>query len=132
MQLLVVLLVLGLRPGSKVGLGALQVQAASLAANRLFSWPGGLGPDLGALASRLRARGQDDEAEIGRRMEAARAESAHWPEFDHLVINETLDVAIAEARAVLVAARLATARQVVRAAAITGTALPGQTGRSST
>ena len=90
-----------------------------------------LPPDLGALASRLRARGQDDEAEIGRRMEAARAESAHWPEFDHVLVNETLDVAIAEARAVLVAARLAMGRQVARATAITGTA-PELTGRSST
>ena len=79
-----------------------------------------LPPDLGALASRLRARGQDDEVEISRRMEAARAESAHWPEFDHVLVNETLDVAVAETRAVLVAARLATTRQSARAAAITG------------
>ncbi len=79
-----------------------------------------LPPTLEQLATRLRSRGQDDEPEIARRMEAARAECDHWPEFDHVLINATLDHAIEEARAVLVAARLATARQANRAACIAG------------
>ncbi len=91
-----------------------------------------LPPDLRALAERLRERGQDDETEIGRRMDAAREECAHWPEFDHVLVNETLDVAVAEARAVLVAARLATRRQGARAAAIAGSPPSSPTGHPST
>ena len=79
-----------------------------------------LPPSLDVLEARLRSRGQDDEAEIARRMAAARDECSHWPEFDHVVVNETLDRAVAAARAVLEAARSATRRQAFRARAIAG------------
>jgi len=39
-------------------------------------------PDLDELRRRLRGRSQDDEAEIERRMETARAEIAQWPHYD--------------------------------------------------
>lgn len=77
-----------------------------------------LPPTLAVLEARLRGRGQDDAAEIGRRMQAARDECAHWPEFDHVIVNDALDRAVAQMRAVLDAARTATARQVARAQAI--------------
>ncbi len=70
-----------------------------------------LPPSLHALRSRLAGRGSDEPAEIARRMAAARAEIAHWREFDHVVVNAELDRAVAEIRAVLHAARSATARQ---------------------
>jgi len=70
-----------------------------------------LPPSLDALRSRLAGRGSDEPAEIARRMAAARAEISHWREFDHVVINAELDEAVAEIRAVLHAARSATARQ---------------------
>lgn len=70
-----------------------------------------LPPSLAALEARLRGRSTDHEAEIARRMTAARAELSHWGEFDHVVINKELDRAVAEIRSVLHAARLATARQ---------------------
>ena len=70
-----------------------------------------LPPSLAALEHRLRARAGDDPAEIARRMQAARDEIAHWPEFGHAVINDQLDDAVAAVRAVLHAARSATARQ---------------------
>lgn len=79
-----------------------------------------LPPSLSVLEERLRARGQDDEAEIARRMEAARDECAHWHEFDHVVVNEKLDRAIGIARAVLEAARHAAGRQGWRARGIVG------------
>lgn len=69
-----------------------------------------LPPALAALAERLRARG-DDEAAVARRMATAGGEIAHWHEFDHVVINADLTRAVAEVRAILHAARLATARQ---------------------
>lgn len=70
-----------------------------------------LPPSLAALEARLRGRSTDHEAEIVRRMAAARAELSHWAEFDHVVVNRELDRAVAAMRSVLHAARLATARQ---------------------
>ena len=71
-----------------------------------------LPPSLAVLERRLRARASDDPDEIARRMAAARDEIAHWQEFDHVIVNELLERAIRDARAVLNAARIATARQV--------------------
>jgi guanylate kinase len=44
-------------------------------------------------------------------MQLAWNEISHWREFDHVVVNEDLDRAVAAVRAVLHAARSATARQ---------------------
>ncbi len=71
-----------------------------------------LPPSLAELERRLRGRGTDAEAVIAGRMAAARAEMSHAPEFDHVLVNEDLDVAVEQARAVLVAARLGVKRQV--------------------
>ncbi len=70
-----------------------------------------LPPSLSVLEARLRSRGGDNEAEITHRMQAARAEVAHWHEFDHVIVNDDLDRAIAAVRCVLRAARTATRRQ---------------------
>jgi guanylate kinase len=70
-----------------------------------------LPPSLPALEGRLRARGGDDAAEIARRMGKARDEIGHWAEFDHVIVNDDFEPAVAAVRAVLHAARLATARQ---------------------
>ncbi len=77
-----------------------------------------LPPSLGVLEQRLRARAADDPAEIGRRMEAARDEIAHWQEFDHVIVNDRLEQAINGVRAVLNAARLALPRQTGVAALV--------------
>ncbi|GBQ60342.1 guanylate kinase [Komagataeibacter swingsii] len=71
-----------------------------------------LPPSIAELERRLHGRASDEADEIARRMQAARDEISHWNEFDHVVINSDLDQAIAEARAVLVAARLERHRQV--------------------
>jgi guanylate kinase len=71
-----------------------------------------LPPSIAELQNRLQARRGDDAAEIARRMEAARSEMSHWREFDHVVINRALPDAVAAVRAVLLAARCATARQL--------------------
>ncbi len=81
-----------------------------------------LPPSMSALAARLRGRGTDAEAVIARRLEAARDEIAHWPEFDHAVVNTDLPAAIVAVRAVLHAARLRTARQTGLAEFVAGLA----------
>jgi guanylate kinase len=70
-----------------------------------------LPPSLPALEGRLRGRGGDDAAEIARRMGKARDEIGHWAEFDHVIVNDDFEQAVAAVRAVLHAARLTTARQ---------------------
>jgi guanylate kinase len=70
-----------------------------------------LPPSLAELEARLRARGSDAAAEITRRMAAARTEMSHAGEFDHVLVNRDFDASVADARAVLTAARLQTQRQ---------------------
>ena len=70
-----------------------------------------LPPAIEALESRLRRRSGDDAVEIARRMGLARDEISHWIEFDHVVVNDDLERAVAEVRCVLHAARLVTRRQ---------------------
>jgi len=71
-----------------------------------------LPPSLAELEARLRARGSDNAAEINRRMAAAQDEMSHAGEFDHVLVNRDFDTAVAAARAVLLAARLETHRQI--------------------
>ena len=71
-----------------------------------------LPPSMAELEARLRGRGTDSAESIGKRMGAAREEISHAPEFDHVLINEDLETAIEQSRAVLRAARLARGRLV--------------------
>ena len=70
-----------------------------------------LPPTVAELERRLRSRGTDSEAVIAGRMAAARSEMSHAAEFDFVLVNDDLDRAVEDARAVLVAARLAVRRQ---------------------
>jgi guanylate kinase len=51
---------------------------------------------LETYAERLRRRGTEDEAGIGRRLAAARRELAHAGEYDFQVVNDDLETAVAE------------------------------------
>ena len=79
-----------------------------------------LPPSMAELERRLRNRGQDSDAEIVKRMAAAREEIAHWDEFDHVLINQDFAATVATARAVLHAARSTRARQPGMAGFIKG------------
>ena len=65
-----------------------------------------LPPSLSELERRLRGRGTDDEASIARRLSNAASEirQAHW--FDAWIVNDNLDKAYDELRAVYLAATL--------------------------
>jgi len=63
-------------------------------------------PSLEVLAQRLRQRAQDAPEVIARRLEAARAEFAHWPRFDYLVVSGTMDEDLQRVQAIVIAERL--------------------------
>ncbi|MBC2607031.1 guanylate kinase [Pelagicoccus albus] len=50
-----------------------------------------LPPDLEVVRERLRARGQDDEEEIERRVQTATREVDLWPEFDYVIVTKSRD-----------------------------------------
>ncbi len=58
-------------------------------------------PSVEALEERLRSRGQDDEATITQRMQGARRELAHQHEYDHVIVNDDFNAALAELDALL-------------------------------
>jgi guanylate kinase len=59
------------------------------------------------LERRLRNRGTNDEADIALRLRNAGAEMAMRHEFDHIVVNDTIDRAAAEMVEILSARRSA-------------------------
>jgi len=70
-----------------------------------------LPPSLHELERRLRGRAQESEEEIARRLDIARAEIAHWADFDHVLVNHDFDRTVAEVRSILHASRSARSRQ---------------------
>ncbi|MBN8889227.1 MAG: guanylate kinase [Rhodospirillales bacterium 70-18] len=80
-----------------------------------------LPPSRAALEARLHGRG-DPPAAVAARMAEADAELSHAGEFDHVLVNDDFDAALAQTRAVLHAARMATARQIGLAGFLAGLA----------
>jgi guanylate kinase len=56
---------------------------------------------LHVLEQRLRERGTETEEAIQRRLRGAAAELARAPEYDHQIINDNLDAALAQLRAIV-------------------------------
>lgn len=53
-------------------------------------------PSLDVLAERLRARGTETEEQITFRLERVRLELDHSRHFDHIIVNDDLETAVAE------------------------------------
>lgn len=73
-----------------------------------------LPPSMQELERRLRSRGQDNEDVIQRRLAAALGEMRHVDEFDFVIINKDLQVAIEDLLAAVRSSRLRFARQFQR------------------
>jgi guanylate kinase len=82
--------------------GARQIKARRPDAIGIFVLP----PSLAKLEQRLRARKQDTEDAIQRRMAQARTEMGHYVEYDYVIVNKDFEVAMAELVAIFVARRL--------------------------
>lgn len=78
-----------------------------------------LPPSRAELERRLRARNQDPEDVVLKRMAKADAEISHWAEYDYVVINYDLDESEAMLRAILLAERLRRRRQTGLATIVT-------------
>lgn len=65
-----------------------------------------LPPSMTELASRLHRRAEDSEEVIARRLANAKTEIAEWRRFDYVVVNDDLQRAYADVRAILRAERL--------------------------
>jgi guanylate kinase len=70
-----------------------------------------LPPSIPDLERRLHTRAQDSDEVIRARMAKAADEMSHWAEYDYVVINNDIDTAFAELRAILAAERLKRERQ---------------------
>jgi guanylate kinase len=75
---------------------------------RLFILP----PTADALRQRLIARAQDSSAVIAKRMAEASHEISHWPEYDYVIVNDSLDESHRMVVAILTAERLRRRRQL--------------------
>lgn len=69
---------------------------------RVFILP----PSAKSLEQRLRARAQDPEEVVRKRMDAAAAEISHWPEYDYVIVNSDLQTSMQGLSAILTAERL--------------------------
>lgn len=102
--------------------GAAQVRRQMPEAVGVFILP----PSRQALEQRMRARGQDSEAVIARRLAAAREEMAHYAEFDYVIVNEVFETAVAEMCAIFQASRLRREVQAQRHAGLIARLLAGE------
>lgn len=94
--------------------GAQQVRSAFPGAIGIFILP----PSMEDLTRRLTERATDSTDVIARRLATARAEMRHVEEFDYVIINDSLEQALDDLRAVVRASRLTLAAQRARHAGL--------------
>ncbi len=90
--------------------GAQQVRAEFPEAIGVFILP----PSMAELTRRLTGRGTDAAEVIERRLAAAQAEMRHVGEFDYVIVNDRLELALDDLCAVVRASRLALPAQRAR------------------
>jgi guanylate kinase len=74
---------------------------------RIFVLP----PSAEELRRRLISRAQDSVSAVAKRLAAAATEVSHWPEYDYVIVNATLEEADREIDAILAAERLRSRRR---------------------
>jgi guanylate kinase len=90
--------------------GARQVKQLFPQAIGVFILP----PAISTLRERLTQRGQDAEAVIKRRIEAASEEISHAPEFEYVIINQDFSIALTQLSQIIETAKLRYPRQLAR------------------
>ncbi|OQW57507.1 MAG: guanylate kinase [Proteobacteria bacterium HN_bin10] len=75
---------------------------------RIFILP----PSMAELERRLRARAEDSEEVIAKRMARSLDEISHWEEYDYVLVNTLLEQTLAQIKQILAAERLKRHRQM--------------------
>jgi guanylate kinase len=86
--------------------GAVQLREKLPDAVYIFILP----PSIKALGERLSGRGTDSEDVIARRLDNARGEIESYSLYDYVILNDSLDEAVADFRSVISASRLRVGR----------------------
>jgi guanylate kinase len=81
--------------------GARQVRSRGIETVGIFVLP----PSAAVLERRLRGRSKDTEEQIRRRLEVARVEVAEFEQYEYLVVNDEVDLAVDRLRAIVLAER---------------------------
>jgi len=71
-----------------------------------------LPPSHDELERRLKSRAQDSDEVVARRMAKAESEISHWAEYDYVIVNRDLEIALGEIKSILAAERLRRSRQI--------------------
>ena len=88
--------------------GAQQLtQAAADDLVKIFILP----PNMVELEKRLRTRAQDSDEVIAKRMSKSENEISHWPEYDYVIVNEDVNIAMNELRTIVASERMRRRRQ---------------------
>jgi guanylate kinase len=82
--------------------GALQIMEKDYPAVYVYIMP----PSMAELEKRLKGRNTDSEEVIGKRLSLAREEMGYAGRYDYVVVNDDLQTAFAELKAVILAERL--------------------------
>ena len=90
--------------------GAQQIRRVMRQVVSVFILP----PSPEVLEARLRARGQDSEDVVARRLASAREEISHVSEYEYVIINDDFNRAAQDLRSIIRAERLKLARQLAR------------------
>jgi guanylate kinase len=77
--------------------GARRIKAEMPSAVTVFILP----PSLEVLKARLKGRAQDHDEVVERRMREATSEISHYHEFDHVVVNDDFEQALADLKAII-------------------------------
>ncbi len=88
--------------------GADQVRRAAPEAVSIFILP----PSVEVLKERLKARGEDSEASMSRRLAEAQLEMSQAPKYDYIVVNDDFEQAVADMLVLFRAIRLRTRAQI--------------------
>lgn len=70
-----------------------------------------LPPSIDILETRLRGRNQDSAEIVKLRMDSALSEMSHWPEYNYVIVNRTLEESVETVHSILVAERHRRKRQ---------------------
>jgi guanylate kinase len=86
--------------------GAAHIRSQDMEATFIFVLP----PSLDVLRQRLKLRKTDSEEDIDRRLRNARKEIADYRQYDYVIVNDRLDVALNELRSIVRSMRIQSGR----------------------